>query len=155
MNSNNLENYLHVFSKEGYAKDPGTKNPDGSKTIRHTSEDGEWNTVDTYWGGEPYAGCQTVLFQGKPFWSAVYYGSVNTDVEDFVEVYQHLRRALDNTDSIFPVRGPKELVNGNMKYTNNWSGTLEKFEGKERIYRNDKEVYSATYMGGLVNQREE
>lgn len=155
MNIEGLRDYLLVFSKEGYAKDPGTKNDDGSKTIRHSSNDNLWNTVDTYWGGEPYAGCETVSHQGKPVWSVVYYGFVSETVKDIGIIYGHLRKALDNTDKTFPVRGPEVLEDQDLVYKNHWHGDLNSFEGKEQILQNGKEVYSATYLGGLVNQRED
>lgn len=155
MNIGQLSDYLQIFSKEGYAKDPGTRNADGSKTIRHDSQDGKWNTSDTYWGGEPYAGCETVSFEGKPCWSTVYYGTVDQGEKDIEEVYAILRSALDNTDPSFPVRGPEKFSKGNMTYTNHWNGTLEKFDGIERILRDGNEIYKAIYLGGVVNQRED
>lgn len=150
-----LRDYLQVFSKEGYAKDPGTGNADGSKTIRHISDDGNWSTTDTYWGGEPYAGCETVSYNGKPFWSIVYYGNVDPKVENIDNLYTFLRSALDNTDPSFPVRGPEQFDAGDLRYNNHWHGNLEAFQGKERILKNGSEIYNATYLGGYVNQRED
>lgn len=148
-----LREYLFLLAKEGYAKDPGTRNEDGSMTIKHS--DGDWSTVDTYWGGEPYSGCETVSHKGKPYWSMVYYGNVAPSVTDVNSVYGLLRTSLANTDEELPLRGPKEFAEGKMVYRNHWHGTLERFEGKERILENEAEIYIASYMGGLVNQREE
>ena len=36
---------------------------------------------------------------------------------------------------------------------NHWEGNLEKFSGKEQILRDGIEIYSASYMGGLIDQR--
>lgn len=155
MNIRQLQDYLQIFSKEGYAKDPGTRNPDGSKTIRHDSHDSKWSTIDTYWGGEPYAGCETVSFEKKPCWSMVYYGTVDSSVKDIENVYLLLRSALNNTDPTFPVRGPKAFSTDEMTYTNQWDGTLEQFDGIERILKDGREIYKATYFGGVVNQRED
>ena len=155
MNIETLREYLFVFSKEGYSRDPGTKNQDGSMTIHHVSEDKEWSIVDTYWGGEPYAGCETVCYKGKPAWSMVYYGTVHTSIDDVKKVYGHLRNALSNTDETFPLRGPLIFEEGDMKYANNWHGDLTIFNGEERILNKGTEVYTASYMGGLVNQRDE
>lgn len=155
MNTEALRDYLHVFSKEGYAKDPGVRNNDGSKTIKHKSEDGKWLTVDTYWGGEPFSGCEAVLFEGKPCWSMIYYGTVDDGVYDIETVYSLLRSALDNTDPDFPVRGPQEFTKKNMTYKNHWHGNLEKFDGVERIFEDGKEIYKANYLGGFINKRED
>lgn len=54
-----------------------------------------------------------------------------------------------------PARGPRELIEGAFKYVNNWSGAIEKFSGVEKIYYKDNEVYSAQYIGGLVDQRKD
>ena len=154
MNTESLTHYLLELSTEGYAKDPGQKNNDGSTTIRHTSNDGKWSTVDTYWGGEPYAGCETVMHEEKPIWSLVYYGAVDSNEPDVEGVYGVLRKALANTDASFPVRGPKELVDADMTYQNHWEGDLEHFKGQEWILKGETEVYAASYLGGYVNQRE-
>ena len=155
MNIESLREYLLVFSKEGYAKDPGTKNPDGSMTIRHVSENKEWSTIDTYWGGEPYGGTEVVSNKGIPCWLMTYYGAVKKGVINIEEVYGFLRYALSNTDEAFPLRGPASIENGDMTYFNDWHGGIEKFDGKERILKSGEEIYAASYMGGLVNQRGE
>ena len=35
-----------------------------------------------------------------------------------------------------------------------WEGTLENYSGKEEIYLDSNLIYTAMYMGGLVDQRE-
>ena len=154
MKTEALTKYLLELSTEGYAKDPGKKNDDGSTTIKHESNDKHWSTVDTYWGGEPYSGCETVRLDGKPVWSLVYYGAVDPNEPDVEGVYGVLRKALENTDTNFPVRGPKELVDGELTYQNHWEGDVEHFKGQEWVLKGETEVYAASYLGGYVNQRE-
>lgn len=151
MNIESLRDYLLVFSKEGYAKDPGTENPDGSMTIRH--KQGPWETNDTYRGGEPYGGAEAVSYEGKPIWTMLYYGSVKPEIEDINKVYNFLREALVRTNETFPLRGPETYKKDNLIYKNHWHGGLEKFNGKEHILEDGKEIYFAEYMGGLINQR--
>lgn len=153
MNIEGLREYLTVLATEGYAKDPGTKNEDGSTTIHHKSDDGVWQTSDTYWGGEPYSGCETVSKNDDPCWTLVYYGQVKPTLKDVETVYGCLKDALSNTDQTFPVRGPENFQKDDLNYKNHWHGDLSKFGGKERILRDGEEIYAAEYMGGYVNIR--
>ena len=41
-------------------------------------------------------------------------------------------------DDTIPVRGPKEFINGEYKYTFEVEGDLDYFNGIEIIYKNDK-----------------
>ena len=55
---------------------------------------------------------------------------------------------IDN--SVLPVRGPSEFVNGEYKYTFEQSGTMENFTGLERIYKNDVLIYELHCAGGII-----
>ena len=50
-------------------------------------------------------------------------------------------------DNIIPVRGPKEYINGEYKYTFNVLGDIDYFEGEETIYKNDVKIYSLKCHG--------
>lgn len=117
--------------------------------------------VDNYVGGEPYAGMTKIFFQNKIVWSMVYYGKVIYEVEvsgrvvEFEEVYEFLKKSLLIMPNDYPFRGPKEFVEGNWKYTNEWIGEVEEFSGEEKIYLNKKQVFGTRYLGGLVDERRE
>lgn len=156
MKIKSLKDYLLTISKEGYATNDEKewkKESDGSTTIANNH--GSWNMNDNFYGGEPYGGREIVFFEGKPHWIMVYYGQVSKKVNDVGKIYAFLQKALANTDIDFPLRGPKELDEGDLKYENNWSGTISEFNGHEKILLNGDEVYSASYLGGLVDQRGE
>ena len=53
---------------------------------------------------------------------------------------------------VLPVRGFGRYENDEYVYTFKTSGTLEKFEGIEEIYRNDKPVYQLKCHGGLIQK---
>lgn len=151
MNLDDLKEYLRVVSKEGYATNDGFKNDDHSSTIMNVK--GEWSMKDTFYGGEPYGGSEIIFYKKKPVWMMSYYGRVEKNIDDTAMVYALLKKALATTDSEFPLRGPRMFIGQGMQYMNHWEGTLEKFSGKEQILRDGIEIYSASYMGGLIDQR--
>ena len=57
----------------------------------------------------------------------------------------------DSGDNI-PVRGPKDFVNGEGKYTFNTEGDLTNFTGVEEISKNDQVVFRLHCHGGLLNK---
>lgn len=151
-----LGEFLIEANKNGYASgNMGVKNEDGSRTIVYPPKgdvDG-WRFVDHFYGGEPYGGHEVVFKDGKPHWTAVYYGSVIPG-EELTVVYPFLQKALIQ-DSDLPVRGPIEYSEENLIYLNAWSGDLNRFNGAERILKEGTEIYKAMYAGGLVDQIQE
>lgn len=55
-------------------------------------------------------------------------------------------------DGIIPVRGPKEFVNFEHKYTFEVSGTIDYFDGVESIYKNNQKVYVLKCHGGAIKR---
>jgi hypothetical protein len=152
-NLQQLKEFLLASNKAGYAggeEKKWVKEPDGSTTIPFQS--GAWRSNDNFFGGEPYGGRVVVFFENKPIWIMVYYGWV-VEGEDTNEVYAILRKALMQMPDNYPYRGPEKLVEGEFVYQNSWSGELDKYTGEEFIAKNGKEIYRATYMGGLVDTR--
>jgi len=96
-------------------------------------------------------GEEIVYEAGKPVWGMNYYGHVLDKDIPTNDAYAILRPALmQEYDDILPVRGPKEYVEGNSRYTNQAEGTLERFTGEERIYVSDELVYICSYHGGVI-----
>lgn len=156
MNIEGLSSFLKEFAQNGYgAENEGTLNPNGSKTILYQDDNTQWEANDTYWGGEPFSGDTVISYQGRPTWTVLYLGSVSRSERDLEPIYAFLRGALLQSDPDFPVRGPKEYSQGELKYVNHWHGNLQSFEGKERILRNGNEIYKTQYMGGQINERDE
>ena len=78
-----------------------------------------------------------------------YKGGVQND--ETTDVYDKvLKPALKNVDNMFPLRGSKEFLIDDYKYTFETIGTLDKFEGIERIYKKDKLVYELICCGGKI-----
>ena len=150
-------NQLRAFKKEasgaGYESE-GPKNEvkekDGSTTLWY--ESGDWKFHDNYFGGEPYGGRTVISYKNKPVWMMVYYGWLDAKVSDANEAYLFLRKAL-RAERGEGFRGPVEFTKENFKYVNSWQGTLENYSGKEEIFLDGDLIYTAMYMGGLVDQR--
>jgi len=151
MNTELLRQFLADSNNAGYAggeEKKWIKENDGSTTIPF--EKGEWKSNDNFFGGEPYGGRIIVSYDGKPYWMMVYYGWVEEGV-DANSVYGVLRNALKQMPADYPFRGPKELIDGEFKYSNSWKGDVSRYSGEEQITQGDKLIYKANYMGGLVD----
>jgi hypothetical protein len=126
-------------------------NDDKSTTL--TFEEGDWKYHDNYFGGEPYGGREVVFFKNEPVYIMTYYGQVNEKVSDVKKIYGILMNALKLIPENKPYRGPEEYTENNLEYRNSFTGEVDNFSGEEKILENGNEVYSAKYMGGLVDQR--
>lgn len=150
---NNLKQFILEASKNTYASGDENikkKEKDNSTTIVY--EKGNYKYHDNYFGGEPYGGREVVFYKSKPVWMMIYYGWVVEGVENS-EVYGILTKALSNVTLDMPYRGPKEFVDGDLKYVNTLDGDVENFSGEEEIFKGDILLYTARYMGGLVDRR--
>lgn len=153
MNLTTLKTFLLHANAAGYAsgkEKTWTKKADGSTTIVY--EEGTWKSHDNFFGGEPYGGRTVVFYNGKPVWIMVYYGRVMDKVNPDT-VYKVLRNALKRMPEDHPYRGPKRYEERALVYINRWTGALKNFSGKETITQEDKPMYEASYIGGLVDQR--
>lgn len=153
MNNSNLKRFLVDANKAGYAggkEKNWIKENDKSTTI--IFEKGQFKSHDNFFGGEPYGGRTVVFFENKPYWIMVYYGWIEEKV-DINYVYKVLRNALSKMPKEYPYRGPKNHQTENYVYTNYWKGNVDKFSGEEKITLNDKQIYKASYLGGLIDQK--
>lgn len=147
-----LTKFLNAANKATYADKEAPKSP----SLRPSSEDYhfEQNDLiyhDTYFGARDFIGEEIVYKAGKPVWGMNYYGHVLNPHVSTKDAYTILRPALmQEYDDILPVRGPKEYVLENNKYTNKVEGTLDRFSGEENIYLNGELTYRCWYHGGSI-----
>ena len=149
-----LLQFLLDASRRGYAAGGSVvkvQEADHSTTI--VLEQGKWRFHDNYFGGEPYGGREVVFLEGRPVWMAVYYGWVEGASADPERVYTFLQRALREAPAAFPVRGPDEFSEGRSTYRNAHEGGVANFSGEETIHEGGRLVYTARYVGGLVDRR--
>ncbi len=124
---------------------------DGSRTI--TFSEGNFSMHDNFFGGEPYGGRMVISYQHAPVWMMVYYGQFTAT--DFVPnaVYGFLREALQHGPEEKPFRGPDSYRKDTFEYRNEVTGDISSYSGKEVILQNGTQIYWATYLSGLVDQR--
>ncbi len=123
----------------------------GAKIMVFTED--PWKMHDVFYGGEPYGGCLTIEYDGRVVWAQLYYGQVQDTKLSVEEVYDFLRLALREPPTKHPFRGPDSLKRENLEYQNDSKGDFATYSGKEIILENGKQIYWATYLGGLVDQR--
>lgn len=147
-----LAEFLSAANKATYANKEAPKSP----SLRPSSEDyhfeqGDLTCHDTYFGTRNFIGEEIVYKDGKPVWGMNYYGHVLDPDVSTEDAYAILRPALmQEYDDVLPVRGPKEFVLENSKYTNHVAGTLDRFSGEENIYMSGELVYRCWYHGGSI-----
>ena len=108
--------------------------------------EGSLKYIDTYLGGEKFAGEEALWKDNIPFWSMNYIGRVLD--EGFSETF--LKEALGLVPEEYPYRGPLEYENGEYKYICTISGEFIWFQGNEEIYKNHVKVYECIFHGGLI-----
>lgn len=108
--------------------------------------EGDLKYIDTYLGGEKFAGEEAVWVNQIPFWSMNYIGRIVADgfSGDF------LKEALLLVPKEYPYRGPMVYQNGEYKYHCIIKGEFDWFHGYEEIFHNDKKVYECMFHGGCI-----
>ena len=121
---------------------------DGSRPASHDFkyERGDYMYIDTYVGGEEFAGEEAVWKNGTTVYAMNYMGRVLYDKfsADF------LKEALRAADKKMPYRGPEIYQSGEYTYRCKVTGDFTWFQGYEEIYWSDIKVYECVFHGGLV-----
>ncbi len=151
-----LIDFLVKAKKQTYANGSAKK----VKSSRLNSSDyeytdGKMTYHDTYFGGTDFIGEEVVYDERQiPIWAMNYYGVTLNDDLGEEAVDDALRPALMKVgeDDVLPLRGPKEFVNGEYKYTFEVTGDLDKFKGEESIVRGNEKVYSLLCHGGKIRR---
>lgn len=152
----NLREFLIEAKKQTYANE----NIEKQISTRKESHDYEYSSNDftyhdTYFGGTNFMGEEVVyLKEETPIWGMNYYGVTLDNSLSEEAIDKALRPALMKVgeDNILPLRGPKEYINGDYKYTFKVNGDLEYFEGEEIICKGDKKVYMLKCHGGTIKR---
>lgn len=151
----NLRNFLVAAKKQTYAN----KNVKKVLSTRVGSHDYEYSSKDmvyhdTYFGGTNFMGEEVVYLSSNntPIWGMNYYGITLDKSLSEEAIDKALRPALMKVgeEDILPVRGPKEFINEEFKYTFEVTGDLDYFEGEETISKNNEKVYVLKCHGGSI-----
>jgi len=105
---------------------------------------------DRYFGGIQFHGQEVVFQDGRPTWSMVYSGTTTDGREPSPDLMHILRAALRAVPEEMPFRGPSVLREGNLEYKCEVVGTVGCFEGKETIFRSDKQEFRLVFSGGWI-----
>ena len=150
MDLQTLSQFLVKAKLDTYAKSGETGEvilPDGRK--RFEFSDGDFKYIDIYSGFNPFAGQETVYYQDQLVWEMSYQGEISDQEIEAKQVYQFLKKALQQVKIDKPFRGPSRLTEGEFEYINKVEGNIKKFQGVEKICLNKKEVYQLSYSGGV------
>ena len=151
---NKIKDFLIEAKKQTYANNLGER----IASTRLNSKDYEYkrdNMIyhDTYFGGTRFIGEEVVYIDNKTYWAMNYYGVTLDETLGEETMDNALRPALmlvGKDVNVIPVRGPKEFINGDYKYTFKVEGDLNCFNGVETIYKNDVKINELKCSGGLI-----
>jgi len=147
---------LDAFLREANSNTYANENVKKAVPLRPGSKDyhfekGDLTYHDTYFGATKFIGEEIVYKSNKPVWGMNYYGfTLNRGISEglFDAI---LRPALmSGSGDNIPVRGPKEFINGEWKYTFNPEGDLANFTGLEEISKNGEVVCRLYCHGGFI-----
>jgi hypothetical protein len=147
-----LDTFLREANLSTYANEDVKK----VASLRPSSKDyhfekGNLAYHDTYFGATNFIGEEIVYKDGEPVWGMNYCGfTLNNEIsENLFDAI--LRPALmSGSGDNIPVRGPKEFINGQWKYTFITDGNLTNFTGLEEISKNDEVVCRLWCHGGFI-----
>ena len=102
--------------------------------------------LDTYLGGEKFAGEEALWVNGRPVWSMNYAGRTLSPGfrGDF------LKEALAAVPEDRPFRGPALYARGASSYHCLVNGVFEWFEGYEEIFSEGEKVFECRFHGGAI-----
>jgi len=147
---------LEVFLKDANLNTYANENIKKSSSLRPGSSDYHFEKNgltyhDTYFGTTKFIGEEIVYKNAKPAWGMNYYGfALNSEISESL-FDAILRPALmSGSGDNLPVRGPKEFVNGEWRYTFKADGNLANFTGLEEISKNGEVVCRLYCHGGFI-----
>ena len=107
--------------------------------------------IDTYLGGEQFAGEEAMWKDGIPIWAMNYSGRVTgaNFSRDF-----HICVLPEGTEDR-PFRGPPRYEHGDYCYESTVQGDLCWFGGHEEIYFKGTKIYECVFHGGEIVQEKQ
>ncbi|MDC7219933.1 MAG: DUF5680 domain-containing protein [Spirochaetales bacterium] len=109
-------------------------------------EEGRYSYLDSYFGGEKFAGEEVLYVDRIPFWSMNYIGRVLDS--DFSSDF--LKECLQAVNKEKPFRGPEIFQNGNFTYHCKVKGDFNWFNGEEVIFFQSRKVFECLIHGGIL-----
>lgn len=147
-NRNEIIHFLCRAKRETYAANAPQSSPSRKHSHDLILEEGDFFYMDTYLGGEKFAGEEALWIRDIPYWSMNYCGRVLGDnfSGDF------LKEALGEVPADKPFRGPMLYQSGSYTYHCTVEGDFEWFQGVEEIFYEGEKIYECVYHGGLIHE---
>lgn len=141
-----LRTFLVYAKRRSYAVKAAEVAPSRPASHDYRVEQGPYLYLDTYLGGERFAGEEAVWRDGQPVYAMNYAGRVlHADFNgDF------LKAALMRVPEDLPYRGPLAWQEGDSVYQCKVNGDLAWYQGYEEIYVRNTRVYECFFHGGLL-----
>ena len=148
-NQTRFVQFLIQAKKNTYANDGKLSAPSRPSSKDLLFQQGDYSYIDTYLGSVDFIGEEAVWHQKEPIWAMNYYGTMLT--VEVPEGFSHcLKGALQNVLVEAPYRGPAYFRDGPFEYSCNWKGSVDQFEGTEKILQSGTEIYRLTFHGGSL-----
>jgi len=146
MDQRRIIEFLLKAKKATYAGKGPEMNPWRPESHDLKYEENDLLYIDTYLGGEKFAGEEALWVNNKPFWAMNYCGRVTGNGFDG----DFLKEALSNVSADKPYRGPEEFIKGDYIYKCSVDGDFEWFSGFEEIFKGNQKIYECMFHGGFV-----
>ena len=143
-----IVDFLIRAKKATYASADSQCHVEPSRPNSHDLQYAEENLkyIDTYLGGEKFAGEEALWEDNVPFWAMNYIGRLTG--EGFSSEF--LNEALRLVPEDMPYRGPELHENGEYTYKCSVQGDFDWFTGYEEILYKNKQVYECNFHGGSI-----
>ena len=141
--------FLVEAKKSTYANfSAGKVEPSRLASVDLAYESGDFKYLDTFVGGANFSGSEVVYHKNAPVWSMNYIGRSLS--EERQQTIGFLTKVLAQVNLEMPYRGPAFYQDGKFVYVNSVNGEFNWFQGSEKIYYEDEQVYELVYHGGIV-----
>lgn len=114
-------------------------------------QEGDYQYLDSYFGGSDFIGEEIVYHQGRPVWGMNYYGVLlQPDVISAAEVGRMIKDSLSRMYREGRFLGGWLHTHGELAYHDTSQGDLTHFSGHEWIEKDDQVLYELVYHGGMI-----
>jgi hypothetical protein len=141
-----LIRFLITAKRQTYAAKGGRTESSRPGSADLLYREGEYLYLDTYLGGECFAGEEAVWLAEQPVYAMNYCGRVLAQPfsGDF------LKAALLRVPAEKPFRGPERYQEGGYLYRCSCEGDCTWFQGREEILYREIKVYECAFHGGTI-----
>ena len=131
----------------GGAKAPSSRA--GSHDLQFV--DGDWQYLDSYFGGTDFLGQETIWYAGNPVWAMNYYGFIlRPELITPSQAGQMIKASLSRMYAEHRFLGGFQHVEGEFTYFDTSEGEFQRFTGREWIERDGIKAYELVYHGGMI-----